>query len=135
MPYSLMLKLKSSPSQVAYLQTYVENLKSKCQLPQEVHDNILISLTEAVNNAIIHGNKADVNKYVKIECEDKSSKVIISISDEGTGFNPSKVSDPTLQENIECCGGRGVYIMKELSDNIEFLDEGRTVQMHFLRNK
>ncbi len=132
MPHTLMLKLKSSPCQVAFLQSYVETLKSECRLPQEVHDNILISLTEAVNNAIIHGNKADDSKYVKINCEDQSSKVIISISDEGPGFNPNKVSDPTLQENLECCGGRGVYIMKELSDTIEFLDEGRTVQMHFL---
>jgi len=128
-----MLKLKSSPCQIAYLQSYVETLKSKCRLPQEVHDNILISLTEAVNNAIIHGNKADDSKFVKIDCEDQSSKVIISISDEGSGFNPNKVSDPTLKENLECCGGRGVYIMKELSDTIEYIDEGRTVLMHFLR--
>jgi serine/threonine-protein kinase RsbW len=132
MPHTLMLKLKSSPCQIAFLQSYVETLRSEYRLPQEVHDNILISLTEAVNNAIIHGNKADDSKYVKINCEDQSSKVIISISDEGPGFNPNKVSDPTLQENLECCGGRGVYIMKELSDTIEFLDEGRTVQMHFL---
>mgnify|MGYP000441838883 CR=1 FL=1 len=133
MSHTLMLKLKSSPCQIAYLQSYVETLKSKCRLPQEVHDNILISLTEAVNNAIIHGNKADDSKFVKIDCEDQSSKVIISISDEGSGFNPNKVSDPTLKENLECCGGRGVYIMKELSDTIEYIDEGRTVLMHFLR--
>jgi serine/threonine-protein kinase RsbW len=135
MSHLLKLKLKSSPCQVAYLQSYVAKLKSECHLPQEVHDNILITLTEAVNNAIIHGNKADTNKHVKIMCVDKTSKVIISISDEGLGFNPNKVTDPTLQENLECCGGRGVYIMKELSDTIEFLDEGRTVQMHFHRQR
>lgn len=135
MQHTLMLKLKSSPCQIAFLESYVTGIKSECSLSQDVYDNILISLTEAVNNAIIHGNKADVSKYVKINCEDQKSKVIISISDEGPGFDPNNVSDPTLQENLECCGGRGVHIMKALSDNIEFLDNGRTVQMHFQVSK
>jgi len=131
MQHTFMLKLKSSPCQVACLESFVTKLMNRCQLTQEVHDNILISLTEAVNNAIIHGNKADVTKYVKINSEENSKEVILSISDEGIGFNPNSVSDPTLKENVECCGGRGVYIMKELADNIQFLDNGRTVKMYF----
>jgi len=104
---------------------------SKCNFTREVYDNILISLTEAVNNAILHGNKADVKKFVNINCVEKKQKVVIRISDEGVGFNPQKVADPTLPENIDCCGGRGVFIMQQLSDKIKFLDNGRTVEMHF----
>ena len=77
-------------------------------------------MTEAVNNAIIHGNKADIRKYVNIKCKEKTQKIIIRISDEGSGFDPGNVKDPTLPENLEECGGRGVFIMRELSDKIVF---------------
>ena len=127
----LMLKLKSTPCQVKCIETYVSDLMKNCRFDQKVYDNILISLTEAVNNAIIHGNGNDENKYVKVRCEERTQEVIIRISDEGKGFNPHQVPDPTLPQNLECCGGRGVYIMKQLSDEINFLDSGRTVEMHF----
>lgn len=131
MTEDIRLKLKSSPCQVKHIEDFVKSLMCRCQLNQEVYDNILISLTEAVNNAIIHGNKADIRKYVSIDCKEKQKKVIIRISDEGQGFNYLTVKDPTLPENIEVCGGRGVFIMRELSDQIVFLDEGRTVELHF----
>lgn len=127
----LMLKLKSSPDQIKSIEHFVSSLKKCCKLTQEVHDNILISLTEAVNNAIIHGNKEDETKYVRVKCIENKSEVVIEISDEGRGFNPHDVADPTLPQNLDCCGGRGVFIMKELSDKINFLDSGRTVQLHF----
>ncbi len=131
MQQKLMLRIISSPNQISKLDSYVLSLKAECNLSQETHDNILISLTEAVNNAIIHGNKQDQKKYVNINCVECQTKVIIRITDEGAGFNPHQVADPTLVENRSCCGGRGVYIMKQLSDAIQFLDNGRTVEMHF----
>lgn len=131
MTEDLQLKLKSSPCQIKLVEEFVQGLMCKCQISQDVYDNILISLTEAVNNAIIHGNKADIRKYVSIDCEEVKKEVIIRITDEGQGFNPRKVKDPTLPENIEECGGRGVFIMRELSDQLVFLDDGRTVEMHF----
>lgn len=127
----LMLKIKSTPNQIKCIETYVAQLKQTCKFTQEVYDNILISLTEAVNNAIIHGNKEDENKYVRVNCEETKKEVVIRISDEGIGFNPHDVADPTLPQNLECCGGRGVFIMKQLSDKIDFLDSGRTVEMRF----
>jgi len=131
MSEDIQLKLKSSPCQIKHIEDFVKGLMCRCQLRQEVYDNILISLTEAVNNAIIHGNKADIEKYVSIDCMEKKRKVVIRISDEGTGFNPSSVKDPTLPENIEDFGGRGVFIMRQLADHLVFLNEGRTVEMHF----
>ena len=127
----LKLKIKSTPNQVKYIERYVNNLMKCCKFSQEVYDNILITLTEAVNNAIIHGNEKDESKFVSVKCVEKSKEVVIRISDEGRGFDPHEVADPTLPQNLECCGGRGVHIMKELSDKIMFLDSGRTVEMHF----
>jgi len=131
MPDELILKIKSTPCQVECIEKFVTALKKRAKLNQEIHDNILISLTEAVNNAIIHGNQKDENKYVRVNCIEATEEVVITISDEGGGFNPHQVPDPTLPQNLDCCGGRGVYIMKQLSDSINFLDSGRTVEMHF----
>lgn len=127
----LKLKLKSTPCQVDCIETYVDSIMNKAKFNQEVYDNILISLTEAVNNAIIHGNENDESKFVRVNCVEIAKEIIIRISDEGRGFNPHDVADPTLPHNIECCGGRGVHIMKQLADKIKFLDSGRTVEMHF----
>ena len=96
--------------------------------------DILISLTEAVNNAILHGNNADESKTVEISMEGKSSGVAISVTDEGKGFDPNEIPDPTAPENIECCGGRGVFIMSRLADKITFENNGSTVQMFFKLN-
>ena len=125
------LKIKSSPCQIKHIEDFVSSLKCACNFTQDVHDNILISLTEAVNNAIVHGNKLNVSKFVDITCREINKKVVISISDEGHGFNPNSLKDPTLAENLECCGGRGVFIMKQLSDKIRFLNNGRTIELHF----
>lgn len=131
MSEALMLKLKSSPCQIKYLETFMESLKKRCKMNQDVHDNIFISLTEAVNNAIIHGNKQNQKKFVDISCREIERKIVVRISDEGVGFNPHNLQDPTKSENLDCCGGRGVFIMKQLSDRILFLNNGRTIEMHF----
>lgn len=128
---ALLLKIKSSPCQIKYIESFVKSLKSHCNITQDIHDNILISLTEAVNNAIIHGNQKNIKKFVAIQCTEVKQKIVIRISDEGHGFNHNSLPDPTLPSNIECCGGRGVFIMKELSDEIHFLNNGRTIEMHF----
>jgi serine/threonine-protein kinase RsbW len=90
-----------------------------------------ISLTEAVNNAIIHGNKNDETKKVQIYAHRKENGVAFCVTDEGAGFNHNRVPDPTCAEKLECCGGRGVYIMKTLADKIVFADNGSTVEMYF----
>lgn len=131
MSNDLLLELKSSPCQVACIEDYVKSLMNLNNFTQEIYDNILISLTEAVNNAIIHGNQKDDNKFVRVKTIAAKREVVIQISDEGRGFNPHNVPDPTLPQNLDCCGGRGVYIMKQLSDKLNFLDSGRTVEMHF----
>ena len=78
MGQALMLKLKSSPCQIKYLESFVLSLKHKCALSQDIHDNILISLTEAVNNAIIHGNGNNEKKYVDVKCKEGKDQIIIS---------------------------------------------------------
>lgn len=127
----LKFTLTSCPSQIEKLELFIKRVTSSCQIKKAKHPEILISLTEAVNNAIIHGNNEDKNKKVNILCRESSKKITFYISDEGSGFDPNGVKDPTKIENIELCGGRGVHIMKELSDKLAYHDNGRTVELQF----
>lgn len=92
---------------------------------------ILIALTEAVNNAILHGNCQDPQKNVFISYETAEQMVYFNIKDEGQGFNPQEIPDPTDPENIDKPNGRGVFLMQRLSDHCEFLNSGNEVRLGF----
>jgi len=126
-----MLKLASDPRSIAEVEKFVDKIAQRYRLTEHQYGNILVSLTEAVNNAIIHGNCQDRNKKVLIRLRENHKKIAIQVSDEGCGFDHRKVPDPTKGDQLHCCGGRGVFLMQRLSDNIAFRNGGRTVEMHF----
>ena len=126
-----MLKLPSNLMSINVLDSFVQDVVHQYKISQEVHGNMLISLTEAVTNAITHGNHYDENKVVQINLQKKSDTIAIRVSDQGCGFDPESVPDPTCDENICKCGGRGVFLMQRLCDQIQYKDDGRTVEMHF----
>ena len=125
------LNIPSKPCQVSKLEDYVKQIMTACKLKEEMYANILISLTEAVNNAIIHGNKKDANKQVCINCEQRKTAIVIKIKDEGSGFNSVEIKNPLSPERIEMNGGRGVLIMNELCDRVQYHNNGNTVEIHF----
>jgi len=90
-----------------------------------------VSTLEAVNNAILHGNNSDPGKIVEILISFKNSELSITVKDEGLGFKPEKVPDPTIPENIESINGRGVFLMSRLADKLTFNKRGNTVKMIF----
>lgn len=98
-------------------------------IDEDLYPNILICLTEAVNNAMIHGNQLDEHKEIMVTCHEHEHHIQFIISDEGSGFDPKKLPDPTSEERIESEGGRGVFLMKQLTDEIHFLNHGRTVKL------
>ena len=127
----IMLKLTSHPRNIKHVETFVKKVAKTYQIGTEVYGNILISITEAVNNAIIHGNKSDENKTVRIQLKRVKDSLAFRISDEGKGFDPKSVPDPTCPENILKCGGRGVFLMQELSDSVRYYNNGSTVEIKF----
>lgn len=127
----LLLRLPSEPQSIARVEQFVTIIAQRYRLNEDKHGDILISLTEAVNNAIIHGNCEDKSKKVKVSIHENKNKLAIQVSDEGCGFDYKKVPDPTKEENLCKCGGRGVFLMQHLSDNICFRNGGRTVEMQF----
>ena len=126
-----LLKIPSDPQQIQIVETYLKKVANSYKVCEDKYPDMLISLTEAVNNAIIHGNKQNRSKFVEIHLEEKDAGLAFHVSDEGSGFDPNKIPDPTSTENIECCGGRGVFIMQHLSDRMNFSNHGRTVEMFF----
>lgn len=128
-PY--MLRLSSEAKSIEKVELFVSKLVRRYRLNDDQHGNILISLTEAVNNAIIHGNCEDSSKKVSISLREAKDKLAIQVSDEGCGFDYKQVPDPTKEENICKCGGRGVFLMQHLSDKIAYRNGGRTVEMQF----
>jgi serine/threonine-protein kinase RsbW len=116
---------------VTKVETFVEEVASRFNLAPDIHGNMLISLTEAVTNAMRHGNQCDCNKQVSISLRRQKDAISIRVSDEGPGFNPDAVPDPTLPDHLDQCGGRGLYLMRNLSDECRFMRGGSMVEMRF----
>ena len=125
------LYLRSTSQSICELENYLESLLVNNLISSDRYPEILISLTEAVNNAIIHGNKNDERKTVVVQCVNKKSGFAFIVKDQGGGFDPANIPDPTMEDKLECCGGRGVHIMKQLSDKISFKNKGSVVEMFF----
>ena len=126
-----MLKLRSNPQNILEVEQFVTELMARYEIPSDLHPNILISLTEAVNNAIRHGNREDENKIVSVDLKKNNGTLHFRICDEGNGFDPERVPDPTCPENLQKIGGRGVFIMQQLSDKLCYKSNGSIVELEF----
>ena len=91
----------------------------------------MIAVTESVNNAILHGNKSDNKKNVSLHLLLEKSQIRFTVEDQGTGFDFDNLPDPTLPENLSKPGGRGIFLMKNLCDEVAFKNEGRTAELCF----
>jgi len=93
-------------------------------------DEVRLALREALNNAVKHGSRLDPKKKIHVVCRlDPQEGFWVSIRDEGNGFDPSRVPDPTAPENLERFSGRGIFMIRELMDKVEFHDKGREIRM------
>lgn len=126
-----MLQISSHPNNLSIVEDLVKSVVKNNKLNDDLHGNILISLTEAVTNAMVHGNCCDQNKNVLINYSQQPNQLMFRISDEGRGFDPEALPDPTTPENINTIGGRGVFLMRQLTHRLRFKDSGRTVEMLF----
>ncbi len=96
--------------------SFIDNAKERFHLDDDIYGNIMIAVTEAVNNAIKHGNSSDRTKNGHFSLSLNESLIKFVIQDEGKGFDYQNLPDPTAPENLEKIGGRGIFLMKHLSD-------------------
>lgn len=129
------LIIPSDTKRIAEIEPFISSIDCCASLPQSNLFNILIALTEAVNNAIVHAHKSDHTKNVEITIECKTSSIVISVKDYGTGFKPEDVPDPRDEGNLLRTHGRGVFLMRQLASHVQFnsSSSGTTTVMHFNR--
>lgn len=101
----------------------------KREWPEDDLFGVHLALEEALVNAIRHGNQMDERKLVSIDCTVSAEQVAVQIADEGNGFDPNELPDPTLDENLECPSGRGVMLMRSFMDQVDFNHTGNAVSM------
>ena len=97
--------------------------------PQREIFAVHLATEEALVNAICHGNRSDTRKNVHVVCRLNSDRVRIEISDEGGGFDPAALPDPTEGEQLHATCGRGVMLMRAFMSRVEFNDQGNAVVM------
>ena len=127
----MFVKIPSIKENVSVVESFIENIGEKIRIEEAIYGNVLVSVTEAVNNAIVHGNKEDKNKKVRLGLKQNKKSVRFIVEDEGMGFDYNTLPDPTNPKNIEKVKGRGIFLIKSLSDKTTFKQNGRVVEMLF----
>jgi serine/threonine-protein kinase RsbW len=131
---TISIQVPSLVENIRMIESFIDNAKEKFHLDDDIYGNIMIAVTEAVNNAIKHGNSNDKSKNVQLSLLLDQSMLRFVIKDEGNGFNYDNLPDPTSPDNLEKPGGRGIFLMKHLSDEVQFKEDGRVVELSFYMN-
>lgn len=131
---NIRIEIPSLAENIRMIESFIDNAKEKYHLDDDIYGNIMIAVTEAVNNAIKHGNRGDSSKNVILSLSFEEGLIKFKVEDEGIGFDHQNLPDPTAPENLEKPGGRGIFLMKHLSDEVAFDDGGRVVELSFYMN-
>ena len=114
------LTLSSKPKNIGRVEGFLKKIDRAAHLDEIQEHKLMIALTEAVNNAILHGNRSNEEKKVRVVCEVQEDGVLFTVTDEGKGFRPDTVANPLKEENLLKQSGRGIFLMRTLLDRVEF---------------
>jgi serine/threonine-protein kinase RsbW len=129
--YSKKIELNSDIKNLTIVEATIDGLLNDGLLNDEVYGNVIVASTEAVLNAFKHGNQNDPSKKAAIDILINENALEFTVSDEGSGFDHLSLPDPTDPENLEKVNGRGIFIIKNLADTVEFLRNGATLKVTF----
>lgn len=125
------LELQSNSDSLTVVEKMIDEVRNKYNVNEDMYGNMLVAITEAVTNAIYHGNHSDPTKKVSVSVSNVNHSIVFTIADEGNGFDYYNLPDPTAPENLEKECGRGIFLMKHLSDQLIFGENGRVVELYF----
>lgn len=125
------VQLPSTPASIADVEQLIDSSCASLKLNEDSYGNVLIAVTEGVNNAIIHGNQMNASLQILVSVLNNEEWICFSIKDHGDGFDPDAVPDPTEPENILKENGRGIFLMRNLSDDLTFEEKGTRVNIFF----
>lgn len=128
---AIKIEIPSLSENIRIVESFIDNAKEKYNFEDDIYGNIMIAVTESVNNAIVHGNNSDKRKSVSLSFSLQEKQIRFTIEDEGAGFDYDNLPDPTAPENIEKLGGRGIFLMKNLCDELSFTNNGKKVELCF----
>lgn len=128
------IQIPSIIENIRIVESFIDNSKDKFQIEDDIYGNIMVAVTESVNNAIRHGNKFDKDKNVYLSLLVADDHLKFEVEDEGNGFDSESLPDPTAVENLENPGGRGIFLMRNLCDEVKFTNNGRSVELTFFLN-
>lgn len=128
---SIKISIPSLIENIKIIESFIDNAKESFEINDDIYGNIMISVTECISNAILHGNQSDKNKLVHLELKMEDDQLKFIIQDEGPGFDLDSLPDPTSPENIEKPGGRGIFLIRHLSDDVKFEDGGKKTVLSF----
>lgn len=131
---TISIQIPSIGENIRIIESFIDNAKEKFHLEDDIYGNIMIAVTEAVNNAIRHGNSGNKSKNVFLSLSLEDGMIKFLIRDEGPGFDYENLPDPTAPENLEKPSGRGIFLMKHLSDEVQFKEGGKHVELSFYIN-
>jgi serine/threonine-protein kinase RsbW len=131
---TIKIVIPSITENIRIIESFIDNAKERFNLDDDIYGNIMIAVTESVNNAIMHGNKNDKSKNVTLSLSLNNNIINFTIIDEGNGFDFQNLPDPTSPENLDKPSGRGIFLMKHLSDEVNFKNEGTMVELSFYMN-
>jgi len=131
------LTLRSTPKSIKRVESFLAKISKAVGLDEIQMHKVMVSLTEAVNNAIVHGNRSVPEKRVAVRCEVLPGWLLFQVTDHGKGFHPDHIRNPLKEENLYRENGRGIFLMRTLMDKVEFehLPEGMQVRLWLNTNK
>lgn len=125
------ISIQTNIDNIVLAENFIDQICTECNISEEVYGNVLIATIESVTNAIKHGNRLDPTTFVFLDASLEGEVLVISVKDEGLGFDFTNLPDPTLPENIFKFSGRGIYLIRSLSDKVEFFEGGTLLKMYF----
>jgi serine/threonine-protein kinase RsbW len=128
------LTIASEPAAVRQVQDRILEEVVNHGFDQQSQFAVKLALEESLINAMKHGNRMDPRKQVRVEFKVDNEQVDVSVEDEGPGFERQTVPDPTLDENIEKCSGRGILLIEAYMSSVSWSRGGRRVHMIFRKN-
>lgn len=132
---TIKIQIPAISENIRMIESFIDNSKEKFHLDEDLYGNIMIAVTEAVNNAIKHGNKSNSEKNVTLTLTLTENEIKFKVEDQGPGFDYHDLPDPTAPENLEKPSGRGIFLMKHLADEVSFQEKGRVVELSFYMNQ
>lgn len=126
------LTLESDMKEVRRVQAFIKDIADEHHFETLFIHDITLIITEATNNAVLHGNKLDKSKHAHLICKVQDDNLFVAVLDEGAGFNPDTLPDPLAEENLLKPSGRGVFLIRQMAKDVkyDFSPAGTTVSFH-----